>query len=116
MSKKLKREYSEGEVIQFSYPFVREELDNAQPRNWKPGTRIIEHGSHQTAEADAIGQQIVTVVSVHKPGKFPVRVFFTRKWRDPSGKVFGKNNLRILAQSAFSGLIRGFRHEFDLLP
>ena len=41
------------------------------------------------------GQRIIEVVSQHKPGKYPERVFFVRRWRGPDGVVFGKNALRV---------------------
>lgn len=110
-----------GVVFQFSYPFVRDiyceqdEEGTAESPTWTPGVRMEDRSSGKCAAlADGIGQQIVTVVSTFKPGKFAVRVFYTRQWRDPSGKLFGKSNLRILSYSAFTGLVKGYRHEFEL--
>lgn len=67
------------------------------------------------AVADAMGAQVITVVSVHRPGRFPTRVFYTRQWRDPDGKLFGKGNLRVLSIHHFRTLTRGYRHEFRLV-
>jgi hypothetical protein len=51
----------------------------------------------------------LTIVDIHKPGKYPTRVFYTRKWKDLNGKVFGKNNLHICATGKFKRLIKGYR-------
>lgn len=65
--------------------------------------------------AHGLGFQRVTVISKHKPGKFPARVFYVRKWEDPDGKVWGKGKLHITTEAAFKGLVRGYRHEFELV-
>lgn len=105
------------QVFNVAYPFVIDPEREAEFK-WKPGIRMELRGNTQfhveDMLADAIGQQILTVVAVFKPGKYPTRVFFTRKWRDPSGKVFGKNALRITSLTAFMALTRGYRHEFEL--
>ena len=105
----------------FSYPFTRDEFTEmdedgeSKRKTWRPGIRQQNTGPETVgAFADSIGQQIVTVVAVFKPGKYPERVFFTRKWRDPSGKVFGKNNLHMTTRSNFIALTRGYRHEFEM--
>ncbi len=117
---KTKRENSipqDGEVFQHSYPFVRtthtewDDEGSAEVPTWKPG---VSREGEGTAYADGIGGQIVTVISTHKPGRYPMRVFFTRKWRDPSGKVFGKTACRVLSLQAFRTLVGGFRHPFEL--
>jgi hypothetical protein len=113
-----------GEVLQFSYPFVRDtysEMDEggvSESPTWKPGVRFVERGGDRDPEAvaDGIGQQIISVVSTHRPGNFPERVFYTRKWRDPSGKVFGKGSLRVMSAAGLRSLIRGYRHPFEIVP
>ena len=64
--------------------------------------------------ADAVGTQILTVVSVHKPGKFPARVFYTRRWRDPDGVEFGKTHLRVTVMQSFRTIVRGYRHDYRM--
>lgn len=86
--------------------------------SWRPGTRDgppePPDGGGMIPVADGMGLQILTVVSVHKPGRYPARVFYTRKWRDPAGHEFGKPALRMKTVSAFTRLRRGWRHEYEL--
>lgn len=116
--------YQPSDVFTFAYPFARDtfsEMDEegtTESPTWRPGVRFedVGHGEycHTATYADGMGQQTVSVVGIFKPGKFPERIFFTRKWTDPSGKVFGKGKLHIATVGAFTNLIRGYRHEFDL--
>ncbi len=109
-----------GDVIDIPYPFVRETVslpsdDSEGPisyeaETWRPGTRP---GAHEMC-ADGMGKQLLWVISVHKPGTFPTRVFYTRQWRDPDGRQFGKGGLRVLSIGAFRALCRGFRHPFGI--
>lgn len=121
-----------GEIFTVPYPFVRdvyvdhdydgEGWQEIERPTWKPGTRIETHArycghgeydEYSQCAADGMGSQILTVVGVYQPPSYPTRVFFTRCWRDPDGKEFGKvGKLRILAVSAFVALTRGYRHRF----
>lgn len=114
-----------GARIEVSHPFVRGEFEehtgggdgysSAMRPTWVPGVRH-EWLSPEDSEpvADGVGIQILTIVSIHKPGRFPTRVFYTRLWRDPDGREFGKGKLHIKTQQAFRTLIRGYRHEYTL--
>lgn len=110
-----------GASIEIAHPFIRDVYngppDFVEQKTWRPGTRP-EAIAPDDAEmvADALGAQIVTIVSIHKPGRFPARVFFTRRWRDPNGREFGKGKLYITTAGAFRQIINGYRHEFRLLP
>lgn len=115
-----------GQVFTVTHPFIREEvsLPPADPEatglnlvmSWRPGIRdeLIDQWGSSDKFADGVGAQILTVVSVHKPGRYPRRVFYTRQWRSPDGKVFGKPNLRIKAINAFKTLVKGYRHGFTV--
>lgn len=111
-----------GAEIEVAHPFVREDfesMDSDGPfttKTWRPGIRY-EHLPPDSGEAvaDGIGTQIITVVSVHKPGRFPTRVFFTRRWRAPDGHEFGKAKLCTTTSQHFRIRCRGYRHEFRLL-
>ena len=110
-----------GAEIEVAYPFVREEYhgfgeDGPFKRmTWRPGTRSEPVYPDDAEEvADAIGTQIITIVSVHKPGRFPARVFFTRRWRDPDGHEFGKANCHIKTEQSLRRRCRGFGYEFRL--
>lgn len=117
---------TDGEVYEVAYPFVRDTyncLDYDEDGGgivnvptWKPGVRIEPDGQGDCQNnADALGTMRLTVVSVHKPGRFPARVFYTRAWVNPEGKVFGKTKLRMTTAGAFTILTRGYRHSYVLV-
>lgn len=113
-----------GQTYSVRYPFVRTKADIPGGDEdgdgfitidtWKPG---VEHGNDGSGEtyswADGHGEMLLSVVDVHKPGKFPARVFFTRQWQDPDGKRFGKGKLHIMTSQAFKRRLRGYMHEYD---
>lgn len=110
-----------NEIVEVRYPFVKEEFygqENGEPftkMSWRPGTRAEFVAPDDTEDfADGIGLQILTVISRHKPGKFPERIFFTRKWRDPDGHEFGKGKLHIMTAQAFKRRCNGFMHEYKM--
>lgn len=114
-----------GQVIEVpNYPFVREQFISFEPNGesfsdegWRPGCRIENDGPYGEGSyyADETGAMILTVVSLHKPGRYPTRVFFTRQWRDPDGKVFGVQKLRVTTEQAFKRMAKGYRHEFGTI-
>lgn len=115
-------DFTIGAEIEVPHPFIRDtfrgfDADGPfEQGTWRPGTRFEQCAPDDyEAVADAIGQQIATIVGLYKPGRFPARVFFTRRWRDPNGREFGKGKLRILTIGCFRQLVRGYRHEFRLL-
>lgn len=117
----IKPIYSSGDEFVFTYPFRRStfsEMDEAgvsESPTWEPGVRFEDTGTGNTETfADGLGFQIVTVVATFKPGKFPERIFFTRRWTDPSGKVFGKGKLHIKTTGGFRSLIAGYRHPYGV--
>ncbi|MHB8272003.1 hypothetical protein [Bradyrhizobium sp.] len=110
-----------GAEIEVAHPFIREEyhgFDEDGPfkrMSWRPGTRVEPIYPDDAEEvADGIGTQILTIVSIHKPGRFPSRVFFTRRWRDPDGREFGKTKCHIKTLQAFRRRCRSFGYEFRL--
>jgi hypothetical protein len=115
----------DAEVFEVVYPFVRDtftthEADSegafgAEIPTWKPGTRNeMVYPDDCESVADALGAQILTVVSRHKPGRFPARVFYTRQWRDPDGRVFGKGGCRVATAEKFKRLSTRYGHPFKL--
>lgn len=118
-------EFTIGQVIEVAHPFVRgtyeaHEADedgysSYEKSTWVPGVRMKPvYPDDCESVADAMGAQILTIISIHKPGRFPERIFYTRRWRDPNGREFGKSNLRFKTTQAFRWLARGYRHEFRL--
>lgn len=116
---------SAGAVFTVPYPYFREEVElppydpeatsMMTVQSWRPGVRWVQVYDDSEAEAEGIGAMLLTVIDVHKPGRFPARVFFTRQWRDPDGKVFGKGGLRITTVPAFLRRTKGYMHEFELV-
>lgn len=97
-----------GAVFERWYPFKREEVeiwDNdgaIGAISWVPGWYYQDSGPEDQEPAwDGEGVEIRTLVSLHKPGRYPERAFYVRQWRDPDGKVFGKTALRMTTASAF---------------
>ena len=121
MTKKLA--YEPGQVLEVkNYPFTRfvfHGFDIEGPFSddgWRPGceTDTNDEGVRDYS-ADALGAMLLEVVQVVSlPGNFAPRVFYVRQWRDPDGKVFGKRLCRVTTVSAFSKLLKGYRHEFYL--
>lgn len=111
-----------GAFFEARYPFVRDtftEWDGedgyANVSTWKPGIKAVETGPEDSDMfADAEGAIILTVVGTYKPGRFPTRVFFTRRWRDPDGREFGKGNCRMTTIANFYALARGYRHPYQI--
>jgi hypothetical protein len=114
-----------GDVFCVRFPFVRETVDLpdddpegvgfVRVQSWKPGVRfeaLPPYGEDSESVADAEGQMVLTVVDVHRPGRFPTRVFFTRAWVDPDGKTFGKGALRITTMQAFKRRAGSYQHEY----
>ena len=108
-----------------NWPFVLEEVelppDDPEAdsfvtvKSWRPGCNIDDGGPEDSGEyvADGIGAMLLTIISTHRPGRYPERVFYVRQWRDPDGKVFGKTSLRVLSRWAFTRMARGYRHSFE---
>lgn len=111
-----------GEIIVVKYPFVRHIYSPPHPDDldemcWRPGVRLENVGPESCESvADGEGQQVFTVVSIHKPGKYPTRVFYTRKWIDPDGKTFGKGSLKMISANAFLRRISGYWNEYKVKP
>lgn len=117
----------EGQTYEVWYPFKRETyqpppvlenpgawiskyIDQPAVQTWAPGweSEAWEYG--QTYNWHGNGAMILTVVSLHKPGPtYPERAFYTRQWRDPDGKVFGRTNLRVISSRALVNWLHGSR-------
>lgn len=114
-----------GAAFRAEYPFVRTtytEFDAdgcAEVKSWKPGVRMEERfippdDRDTDCVADGLGEILLTVISVHKPGRYPTRVFFTRRWRSPDGHEFGKQACRIATLEKFRRLARGYAHPYTV--
>ena len=114
-----------GEEFVVQYPFVRVKVtlldededgrSGVEVDSWQPGTRN-EHVYPDDCEAvaDGLGVMTLTVVSTHKPGRYPLRVFFTRTFTTPEGKTFGKTKLHIVTAEKFRRISSSYQHPFEL--
>lgn len=109
--------FHSGQEFRVVYPFIRDtytEFDEdggAERPTWRPGCRYEAcgyYGDESEALADGIGTQVLTVVDVFKPGKYPTRIFYTVTWVDPEGRQFGKGKLHIAALEKFRRRTLGF--------
>lgn len=110
-----------GVIYEAAYPFVREEVvgfTEHPMQTWRPGIQYNHAGPEDEgyANCNALGAILLTVVSIHKPGRFPTRVFYTRQWRDPDGKTFGKGALRCTTTATFNRLRAGYRIPYVIEP
>lgn len=83
----------------------------AEVKTWVPGWRYEPSGPEDVEEVwDGEGVQYRTIVSLHRPApRYPERVFYTRQWRGPNGRVFGKTGLRCVIAPTFRHWLRGER-------
>lgn len=115
---------SENAIHTVKFPFVREEysgpldgefVDDA--KTWRPGTRV-EHGDYEFSDelwlADGEGVMVLEELGSFKPGRFPMRTFYLRRFIAPDGREFGKGKVRVIATSAFRRMLKGYRHEYSL--
>lgn len=111
-----------SETYTFDYPFVLADYTHydedgpVETKSWRPGvSNQFVHPDDFEPVAHGIGKQIVTVVSRHKPGRYPERIFYTRQWEDPKGRVFGKKRLLVKTTPAFKRLISGYQYGYRLV-
>ncbi len=106
-----------GRTYEVAAPFVRctyshDDGDGySSAVGWKPGVEWEDcgyYGDDSRAVAHGVGLVSYTIVSLHSPRPFPTRVFYTRRWRDPDGREFGKNKLLIATTGAFKRRIRRY--------
>lgn len=119
-----------GDVFEVDYPFSRSSYidwsdeDSKPVPCWRPGywTELEEtFCPYSGSERDGVsyccngwGKMIFEVVSTHKPGKYPERIFYLRRWRDPNGKEFGKNKLFTVSKGGFTKRLKGLSFEFEV--
>jgi len=112
-----------GAVFHVRYPFVRciatvcgEDGPEEIP-SWRPGVSIENcgpYGEDTECVANGEGAMILTVIDVHKPGRFPTRVFFTREFISPDGNRFGKRGLRMTTVDAFRRRAAGYQLHYEV--
>lgn len=110
-----------GRQYRVEFPFIKDvyvditEEGSTEEETWVPGCRSVPvYPDDCEAVADDIGEMVLTIISVHKPGKYPERIFYTRKWVDPDGKEFGKGNLIITTTPTFKRRALGYYHVYRI--
>lgn len=111
---------SAGDVFTVVYPFVKDSSWHAEEGElsggWRPGVSFEgDEDREPICVAGGEGEMILEVISTHKPGKkYPNRIFYTRKWKDPDGRMFGKASLRIISEKNFKEMIKGYRYQYEI--
>jgi hypothetical protein len=110
-----------GEEFRVKFPFKISEYHKYDEsgyeiwETWVPGCRAEPvHPDSSEFVADGEGEMILTIVDIHKPGKYPERVFYTRRWIDPDGKGFGTTKLHITTTPTFKRRAAGYYHKYLL--
>jgi len=112
-----------GQKIKVEFPFytgVHEGYDctgDFYSRDvWIPGCKQ-EPVSQEDFEfvAEGLGEMVLEIIDIHKPGKYPERVFYTRRWIDPDGDEFGAGKLHITTTPTFKKRAAGYYHNFRVL-
>lgn len=104
------------------FPFVRDTYIGPEGEvvGWRPGTRVEYGGDGDPSyndeewQADGMGHMLITEYQTVKVPGYVERTFYSRAWRDPDGREFGKKKLRITATPAFKRMLKGYRHSFQL--
>ena len=108
------------EYVVSGYPFRREtvvllgEGGVYEAESWIPGVTYPDDPYGGLPVADGLGELLLTIVSLHKPGKYPERAFYVRQFRGPDGEMFGKTELRVASVRKFGRLLSGYAHPFML--
>lgn len=111
-----------GMVFKVEFPFTKssyQDLDEeggvVELETWIPGTRTEAITPEDIGLfADGVGFMLLKVISKHKPGKYPERIFYTRKFVDPDGKFFGKGKLYIAVISKFRRIANSYYCDYVL--
>jgi hypothetical protein len=103
------------------YPFINDIYETVKDdgpvkvHSWRPGVRFEPVGPEDNeAVADGEGNMILTVVASFKPGHFPERVFFTRRFVSPDGQEFGNHKLHIVTAEKFRRMVKGYQFSYLL--
>lgn len=109
--------YCSGQVFEILAPFTFDMVDvidweceipmPTTVPSWQPGfTHEFGYGGESEMVCHGFGHVIYTVIDFHAlPKPYPARVFYTRKFRDPEGREFGKTKLNTRSAAAFTRLV-----------
>ena len=106
------------QIYRVEYPFLLSDKDTVSNwgTKWTPGSRqnFNEYDEDLINDADANGYVLYEIKGIYKPFEYPERTFYTRKYQDPDGNIFGKNNLRIISSSHFKTMLKGYRYKYEI--
>lgn len=103
-------------TISVPWPFYRAKLDDQFESWWIPGHEVgyDQHGNERRC-ADGMGEMTLTVVHVcDLPKPYRPRVFFTRQFRAPDGRLFGKRGLCVAGIAAFTRMAAGYAYPVEI--
>jgi len=116
-------EFHQGQKIKVKFPFYMGTHDGYDACGefysddvWIPGCkeRPLPPDDSELV-ADDVGVMVLTIVDIHKPGRYPERIFYTRKWVDPDGKEFGSGKLNITTTPTFKRRAAGYYYPYIVL-
>lgn len=81
----------------------------SSPLGWVPGFNPDLDSDAQVY--NGVGKKIITVVSTHKPGRYPKRIFYRVQWEMPEGYVFGKNRVKVMSEGNFKRYVLRVRRD-----
>lgn len=103
---------TDGEIFadaQFvrTHPFT---LDTSGAFKWRPGAWESEprHNDDPMPACHGLGFVYFKVVSVHKPGRYPTRVFYTRRFVTPDDEALPESGCLCVTMEKFKRLRKDF--------
>ena len=111
-----------GQIIKVEFPFyvgkhVKHDFDGIyEDEVWIPGCKdsLLPPDDFELI-AEGMGKMILEIVDIHKPGKYPERVFYTRRWVDPEGNEFGARKLHITTTPTFKRRAASYYHPYRII-
>ncbi len=112
-----------GQHIRVKFPFYTGAQEEGDVTSeccsddvWIPGCKSepTASGDHEFV-AEGIGEMILKVVDMHRPGRYQERVFYTRRWVDPDGNEFNAGKLHVTTIGTFKRRAAGYYHAYRVL-
>ena len=83
--------------------------------DWSPGIRWEDGYQDREAVADGVGEMLIVEVGRYTPPGFGPRVFYTRQFALPGGKLIGKPKLRVMGAGGFTRMCKGYRYGYEVV-
>ena len=112
-----------GQTITVKFPFYVEQIvkheisgESYPEEAWVPGCKDeFVYPDDSELVANGVGEMILDVVDIHKPGTYPERVFYTRRWVDPDGNEFSSGRLQITTIPTFKKRAAGYYYPYRVI-